>query len=89
MRGVAAIVAAQAQETVRQDAAFEEGFELVFHKLRQVDASSGLSLLEAGRGMLLHEAVWRGLFRAVAVVVDRGAVEKLLAVGSCSRRWPR
>ena len=35
-------------------AAFEKGVELVPHKLRQVGASRGLSLLEECRGVLLH-----------------------------------
>ena len=51
---VPAVVAAQAQETVGQDAAVEKGVELVPHKLRQVGASCGLSLLEEGGGVLLH-----------------------------------
>lgn len=37
---VAAVAAAQLREAVGQDAAFEEGVELVFDELRQVGASS-------------------------------------------------
>ena len=49
---------------MRQDAAFEKGVELVPHKLRQVGANCRLSLLEEGGGLLLHQAVQRGLLRA-------------------------
>ena len=31
-----------------------------------------------GRGVLLHQAVQRGLFRAVTLVVDRGAIGRPL-----------
>ena len=51
-----ACAAAQMQEAVGQDAAFEEGIELVFHELRQVGSSGGFGLCEAVRGMLLHPA---------------------------------
>ena len=43
---VAAVAAAHAQEAVGQDAAFEEGVELVFDKLRQVGAGSVFGLVE-------------------------------------------
>ena len=69
-----AVAAAQAQEAVRQDAALEEGVELVLDELRQVCADCGLGLREEGRGVLLHQAVQRGLLGAVALVVDRGAL---------------
>ena len=36
---VAAVAAVQAQQAIRQDAAFEQGVELVLHELRQVGAS--------------------------------------------------
>ena len=71
---VAAFAATQAQEAVGQDAAFEEGVELVLDKLRQIGAGCGLGLLEESRGMLLHQAVERGLLGAVALGVDRGAI---------------
>ena len=75
-----AVTAAQPHKAVGQDAALEEGAELVPHKLRQVGARCGLSLLEEGRGVLLHKAIPHGLLRAVALVVDRGAIR--CAVGS-------
>ena len=70
---VAAIGAAQAQETVRQDAALKEGVELVLDELRQAGAGGGLDLGKEGLGVLLHQAVQRALFGAVALVVERSA----------------
>ena len=55
MTAVAAVAAAQPQEAVGQDAAFEEGVELVLHRSRQVGAGSDFSLGEEGRGVLLHQ----------------------------------
>ena len=63
-----------------QDAAFEEGVELVFDELRQVGAGSVFGLGEEGRGVLLYQAVERGLFRAVAFVVDQGAIRRPLGL---------
>ena len=77
---VAALAAAQPQEAVGQDAAFEEGVELVFDELRQVRARSIFGLGEEGCGVLLHQSVQRGLFRAVAIVVDRGAIRRTLGL---------
>jgi hypothetical protein len=59
---VAAVAAAQAQAAVGQDAAFEEGVELVFDGLRQVSPGGHRCLGDEGSGMLLHQAVQRGLF---------------------------
>jgi len=75
---VAAVTAAQAQEAVGQDAAFEKGVELVFDELRQVGAGRVFGLGEEGRGVLPYQAVQRGLLRAVAFVVDRGAMRRPL-----------
>ena len=79
---MAAVAAVQAQEAVRRDAAFEEGIEPVLDELRQVGAGLGLSLSlrDEGRGVLLHQAVQRGLFRAVALVVDWDAIRRPLAL---------
>jgi len=71
---VPAISTAQPQEPVGQDAAFQEGVELVLDELRQVSAGSVFGLGEESRGVLLHQAVQRGLLGAVALVVDRGAI---------------
>ena len=66
-------------------AAFEEGVELVLHKLRQVGAGSGFGLGEEGRGVLLHQAVQRGLLGAVALVVIRGAIRRQLISPAATR----
>jgi hypothetical protein len=71
---VAAVTAAQPQETVSQDAALEEPAKLVLDELRQVDACSAFGLGNEGRGVLLHQAVQRGLFRAVAFMVNARAI---------------
>jgi len=72
--------AAQAQEAVGQDAAFEEGVELVLDELRQVGPGGHLCLGDEGGGVLLHQAVQRGQFRAVTLVVDRGAIRRPLGL---------
>jgi hypothetical protein len=72
--------AAQAQEATDQDAAFEEGVELTLDELQQVGASSCFGLREESRGMLLHEAVQRCLFWAVALVVGRHAIRRPLGL---------
>jgi hypothetical protein len=77
---VSAVAAAQPQEAVGQDRAFEEGIELVPHKLRQVGTGCSLSLLEEGGGVMLQQAVQRGLPRSVALVVDRGVVRHPLGL---------
>jgi hypothetical protein len=77
---VPAVAAAQPQEAVGQHAALEEGIELIPHKLRQVGAGCCLSLLEESGGVLLHQAVQRGLHRWVVLVVDRGAVRRPLGL---------
>jgi hypothetical protein len=53
---VAAILAAQAQEAVGQDAAFQEGVELVSDELRQPGTCGLFGLLFNG-GMLLWRSV--------------------------------
>ena len=77
---VAAVAAVRSQEAVGQDAAFEEGVERVLDELRQVGPGPGLSLRDEGRGMLLHQAVRRGLFRAVAFVVSGRAIGRPLGL---------
>jgi hypothetical protein len=59
---------------VGQDAASEEGVELVLDELRQVGTGGLFGLSEERRGMLLHQAVQGGLLGSVARVVDRGAI---------------
>jgi len=53
---VAAVAAAQAQESVGKDAAFEEDVELVFDELCQIGPGGYLCLGEEGCGVLLHQA---------------------------------
>ena len=69
-----ALAAAQPQEAADQDAALEEGVELVLDETRQLGASAGLGVGDEAGGMLLHQAVQRRLLGAVAFVVDRGAI---------------
>ena len=45
---------------------------LSLDEVRQVGAGSVFGLGEESRGVLLHQSVQRGLFRAVALVVDKG-----------------
>ena len=57
-----------------QNAAVEKGLKFVPHKLQQVGARCSLGLIEEGGGVLLDQAVQRGLRRSVALAVDWGAV---------------
>ena len=89
---VAALAAAQPQEAVGQDAAFEEGVELFFDELRQVGAGSVFGLRDEGRGVLLHQAVQRGLLRAVTLALDPGAIRRPLGLPAAGlharlRKW--
>ncbi len=68
---VATVGAAQPQETVRQDAALEEGVELVLDELRQAGAKVPLGLGKERCSVLLHHAVQRRLLGAVALVAER------------------
>jgi len=68
---VAAIGAAQAQEAVRQDAALQERVELGFDELRQAGTKGLFGLGKEALGVLLHQAVQRGLLGSVALVVHR------------------
>ena len=70
---MAAVVAAQAQETVRQDAAPKKRVELVLEELRQAGTGGLFGLGEEGLRVLLHQAVQRGLLGTVALVLDRRA----------------
>jgi len=71
---VAAVAAAQPQEAVRRDAAFQEDVELVTDELRQPGTCGLFGLGEETLSMLLHQPVQRGLLGPVALVVDRGAI---------------
>ena len=85
---VAAVATVQAQEAVGQDAAFEEGVELVFDELRQVGPGGHLCLGDEGGGVLLHQAVQRGLLRAAALVVERARVGGPRRARHRARRLP-
>jgi hypothetical protein len=63
---------------VGQDAALEERVEHVLNELRQIGAYSVFGLGDEGRGVLLHQAVQRGLFRAVALAVNSSAIGRPL-----------
>jgi len=63
--------AAQPQDAVGRDAALEEGVKLVLDELRQAGASGLFGLGEEGLGMLLQQALKRGLLGAVARAMDR------------------
>ena len=84
---VPTIAAAQPQEAIGKDAAFEEGVELVFDELRQVGSGGRLRLGDEGRGVLLRQAVQRGLLRTMTFVVDRGALRRPLELPAddCTR----
>jgi hypothetical protein len=64
----------------RQDAALQEGFELVLDEPGQLGASAGLGVGDEAGRVLLHQAVQRGLLRTVAFVVDRGAIGRPLGL---------
>jgi hypothetical protein len=71
---VAALAAAKPKEAVGEDAALEEGVELVLDESRQLGASAGLGMRDEAGRVLLHQAVQRGLLGAVAFVVDLGPI---------------
>ena len=77
---MAAFAAAQPQETVGEDAALQEGVELVLDEPGQFGAGAGLGVGDEAGRMLLHQAVERGLLGAVALVVNRGASRRPLGL---------
>ena len=79
---VAALAAAQPQETMRQDSALQEGFELVLDEPGQLGARAGLGVGDEAGRVLLHQAVQRGLLGAVALITER-------AVGGFAPSWQR
>ncbi len=74
---MAALAAAKSQESVRQDAAFEERVELVLDESRQLRAGGGLGVHDEAGRMLLHEPIQRGLLRSVARVVQRHTIGRV------------
>lgn len=69
-----AIATAQPQQAVRQDGALKEGTERVADEARQFTAGAGSGVGNEAGHMLLHQTVQRGLLRAVALAVNRGAI---------------
>ena len=67
-----------------QDAAFEEGVELILEELRQVGASSVFGLADERCGVLLQEAGSRGLFRAGGA---RGGPRRRSEPAAAAGRW--
>lgn len=59
---------------MREDAALQEGVELVLDESRQLSASAGLGVGDEAGRTLLHQAVQRGLLVPVTLVVERGAI---------------
>lgn len=88
---MAALAAAQPQKAVRQDAALEEGVELILDESRQLSSGVGFDVGDEAGRMLLHQAVQRGLLRAMPLVVQRGAVRRSLGLlaGGLHARLPR
>lgn len=76
---MSALATAQAKEPVREDAAVEEGIELVLDELRQACGGGLLGLGEEGLG-----AVQRVLLGPVALVVDGRAIGR---TGDAADRW--
>lgn len=71
---MATLPAAQPQEAMRQDAALEEGVELVLDEPRQLRSGAGLGVRDEAGGVLLDQAIQRGLLGAVALVMERGTI---------------
>lgn len=68
------------KKAVGEDAAFEEGVELLLDEPGQLDAGAGFGVgNEAGR-VLLHQSVQRGLLRSVPLVVKRRAIRRPLGL---------
>jgi len=86
---VATFAAAQPQDAVGQDAAFEEGAELVLHEAGRLGPGVGFGVgSEAGR-VLLHQAIQRCFFRAMAFAVDRGTILRPMGLPADGlHAWP-
>jgi hypothetical protein len=57
-----------------QDAALEKAVELVIDEAGQLGARAGFGVGDEAARVLLHQAVQRGLLRALPLVLDRGAI---------------
>ena len=66
-----AVSTAHAQKSIRQNAAFEKGLELVFDKRGQPRAGLGFDLSEERLEMFPHQAMQDRLLRPPPLVMDR------------------
>ena len=71
---VATLAAAQPEEAVSQDAARQEGVELLLEEPGQLATGAGFGVGDEAGRVLLHQAVQRALLWSMALVVDRGAI---------------
>ena len=67
---VRALIAAQPQEAMREDAAFEKGVEFRFDKLGYVRAGLRFDLGEETLGVVLNQTIQDAFFGAPPLVVD-------------------
>jgi hypothetical protein len=74
---VGTVSAAQTQETMGQNPAFEKGIKLVLDKLRKARARGRLHLGKERRSMFLHETIKGALLRAVTLIMDPHAIMRL------------
>lgn len=65
---------------MNRNAARQEGVELVVDEAGQLGTRAGFGVGDEAGCVLLRKAVLRGLFRAVAFVVDRGAIRRPLGL---------
>lgn len=65
---------------MRRDAALKEGVELGLDEQGQVGTRAGLGMGDEAGRVMLHQAVQRGLLRAVRLVVKRGAIRRPLGL---------
>jgi hypothetical protein len=79
-----AVSAAHAQKTMRQDAAFEKGLELVFDELRQARTGSRFDLGEEGLELFLHHLIERRFLRAPPLVGEGSAVASRRRLQRCA-----
>ena len=68
------VSATQPEEPVRQDAALNEGVELVLDEPRQLGTRAGFGVGDEAGRVLLHQAVQSGLLRSMALEMDRSAI---------------
>jgi hypothetical protein len=62
------------------NAVLEKGVELVLDEPRRLTAGAGFGVGGDAGHVLLRQAVQRGLLRAMALVLERGAIGRLLGL---------